>query len=238
VSDIFQEVEEEVRRERYEQLWKEYGDYIIAAAAFVVIAAAGWQLWRYYEQRQQLEASAQYTVALQLLNSGQTPAAAESFGKIASDGPSGYAKIARMQEAGALLASGRTDDGLKIYREVASSSDAVLADVARIRIAWATIDTSTRAQIEQQLASMTDVNNPWNPMAREVLAYSDFRDGDIAKAQTEYKNLAGDKNAPQALHQRAAAMATFLAAGGGRDYGTLPHPSPAPASPSQGTKSK
>lgn len=226
MSDIFQEVEEEVRRERYEQLWKEYGDYVIAAAAFLIIAVAGWQLWRTYEQRAQVRSSAEYNAAMQLAQSGQTPAAAQAFGKLASEAPSGYAKVARLEEAGALLASGRTADAVKLYNEVASGNDQLLADVARIRLAWATVDSSTRGQLQTQLATLLDPSNAWSPMAREILAYSDFRDGATAQALAEYKRLAADKNAPQALHERAAAMVTFLAAGGGRDYGTLPRPAP------------
>jgi hypothetical protein len=231
VSDIFHEVEEEVRRERYEQLWKEYGDYIVAGAAFVIIAVAGWQLWRTYEQRAQARASVEYSAAMQLLQTGQSPAAAQAFGKLASDAPGGYAKVSRLQEAGALLAAGRTDDAIKLYNEVASGSDEILGDVARIRLAWATVDSSTRAQLQTQLATLTDASNAWNPMAREILAYSDFRDGATAQALAEYKRLALDKNAPQALHERAAAMSNFLAAGGGRDYGTLPHPAPPKPAP-------
>ena len=33
MTDIFHEVEEEVRRERFEKIWKKYGDYAIAAVA-------------------------------------------------------------------------------------------------------------------------------------------------------------------------------------------------------------
>ena len=241
MSDIFQEVEEEVRRERYEQLWKEYGDYIIAAAAFLIIAVAGLQLWRTYEQREQVKASAQYSAALQLMQSGQSPAAAQAFGKIAADAPGGYAKIARLQEAGALLAAGRTADAIKLYTEVEGGNDEMLSNLARIRLAWATIDSSTREQLQTQLASLTDPGNAWNPMAREILAYSDYRDGATAQALSEYKRLAADKNAPQVLHERATAMTTFLTAGGGRDYGTIPAPAaPTPSADTapQGTQPK
>jgi hypothetical protein len=242
VSDIFHEVEEEVRRERYEQLWKEYGDYVIAAAAFLIIAVAGWQLWHTYEQRAQVRASAEYNAALQLLQSGQSPAAAQAFGKLASDAPSGYAKVARLQEAGSLLAAGRTADAIKLYNEVAAGNDELLAGVARLRLAWATIDSSTREQLQSQLGTLTDPGNPWNPMAREILAYSDMRDGATAKAQAEYKSLAADKNAPQSVHERASAMTNFLAAGGARDYGTIPRPAPhaapAPDTTPQGTQPK
>ncbi|HEY5338005.1 MAG TPA: tetratricopeptide repeat protein, partial [Rhizomicrobium sp.] len=203
MSDIFHEVEEEVRRERYEKLWKEYGDYIIAAVAFVVIAAAGFQLWRYYEQRQQMRASAEYSLAQQLLDSGQSPAAAEAFGKLASDAPGGYAQVARLQEAGALAMSGRINDAVKVYKEIAAGSgDPMLAAVARIRAAWITVDDTPRSDVAALLAPLTDPANAWNPLAREVLAYADFHSGANKQALAEYKSLATDKNAPTSLHER------------------------------------
>jgi hypothetical protein len=238
VSDIFHEVEEEVRRERYEQLWKEYGDYVVAAGAFLIIAVAGWQLWQAYEQRAQARASVEYGAAVQLLQTGQAPAAAEAFGKLASDAPGGYAKVSRLQEAGALLAAGRTADAIKLYNEVMSGNDEILAGVARIRLAWVTVDSSSKTELQSLLAPLTASDNAWNPMAREILAYSDFRDGAIAQALAEYKRLAADKNAPQALHERATAMANFLGAGGGRNYGTLPHPAPTTDKTPQGTQPK
>lgn len=229
MTDIFHEIEEEVRRERYEKLWKEYGDYVIAAGAFLVIAAAGWQLWRYYEQRERLRASDEYAAAAQVLESGQSAAAAEAFGKLADSAPSGYAQVSRLQEAGALLASGRTDDALKLYKEIASGRDEILGGVARIRGAWAIADTGSRSDIEAMLGPLTDPSNAWNLMAREVLAYSDYRSGQIKRALAEYKSLSTDRKAPTALHERAAAMAVFLGAGGGVNYGTVPPPTPKPA---------
>ncbi|MBS0273348.1 MAG: tetratricopeptide repeat protein [Proteobacteria bacterium] len=247
MTDIFHEVEEEVRRERWEKLWKEYGDYIIAAAALLVIAAAGWQVWRYYEHREQVRSSAEYMAAQQLLDSGQTPAAAEAFGKIAASAPHGYAEISRLQEAGALQSAGRTADAVKLYTEIMANGDDILASVARLRVAWATADTSSRADLEKLLAPLTGATSVWDPMAREILAYSDFHYGKTAEALAAYKKLAAEKNLPESLHQRSAAMATYLAAGAGQNFGTVPPP-PAPkaiapaqtpaAAPTQGSQKK
>ena len=44
MTDIFREVEEDVRRERVEKLWKAYGNYLIAA---LVLLFAGMAIyWR------------------------------------------------------------------------------------------------------------------------------------------------------------------------------------------------
>ena len=89
MSDIFREVEEDVRRERFEQLWKQYGDYVIALVALLVIGVAGFQLWRVYEQRERNKAAVEFSAALQLLENNQPRGAAEIFAALAKSAPGG-----------------------------------------------------------------------------------------------------------------------------------------------------
>ena len=42
-DNFLREVEEEIRRERFERLWKEYGTYFIAGAALIVIGVLGYK---------------------------------------------------------------------------------------------------------------------------------------------------------------------------------------------------
>ena len=41
VGDLFREIEEELRQERFEKLWRSYGRYVIGAAVAVVVAVGG-----------------------------------------------------------------------------------------------------------------------------------------------------------------------------------------------------
>jgi hypothetical protein len=229
VSDIFREVEEEVRRERFEKLWKEYGDYIIAAACLIVIGAAGFQLWRTYDQRQRVEASDRYAAAEQMLESGETAQAADAFGRLADSAPGGYKTLTRLQHADALMASGERGDALNLYKQIAAGDDDMLGAVARIHAAWAIADFAPRADLISTLGPLNDSASAWRPMADEVLAYWDYRSGAVKAAEAGYDAIANDTDAPVPLRQRAKVMATFLKAGGDRDYGTVPAPPPQPA---------
>ena len=233
MSDIFREVEEEVRRERFAQLWKKYGDYVIAVAALIIIAVAGFELWRIYEQRQALKASVTFSVAQQMLEQGQTKSAALTFSKLADSAPGGYSQIAMLNKANALYASGSVSEAVNIYKEVAAKGNALLAPVARIRAAWATVDTTPRADVQSLLQPLLDPSNAWHPMAREILAYADYRNGDFEKARSEFSAIANDANAPGAVRGRSKAMATFITAGGSANFGSVPVE---PPTPPQGAK--
>jgi len=43
VADIFQEVDEEVRREQLQKLWQRYGHFAIAGCILIVVAVGGWR---------------------------------------------------------------------------------------------------------------------------------------------------------------------------------------------------
>ncbi len=64
--DIFDEVEEELRAERAQQLLKRYSGLIIAAALVIIGAAAGWQGWRWYQARQDAAAASEFLTAMTL----------------------------------------------------------------------------------------------------------------------------------------------------------------------------
>jgi hypothetical protein len=232
VSDIFREVEEDVRRERLEKLWKQYGDYIIAGLAVIVVGVAGYKLWQHYQAVQIAKASIAYSTAVQLNNSGRSAEAAQAFAKIAKEAPSGYAATAKLAEADALLADGKAADAVALYKTIAEKDHTELGNVARIRAAWALADSTSKSNLQTLLAPLANPKSSWRFMAREILAYCDFRDGAMKAAQREYDGLAAESEAPVTLRQRANAMAALIRAGGGADYGTVPPPpKPADASP-------
>src|SRR5262249_62434193 len=97
VSDIFREVDEEVRRERLEQLWKRYGNYIIALALVVLAGVGGWRGYIYWQERKAAEAGAAYEAASVLADEGKHQEAEQAFAKLATDGNAGYRALARFR---------------------------------------------------------------------------------------------------------------------------------------------
>jgi len=228
LSDIFQEVEEDVRRERYEQLWKKYGNYIMAAVAVLVLAVAGFQAWRNYDLQQRQKISDRYGEAAQLAEAGNATKAETDFAALAKDAPSGYAMLAKFHLAGAYLAQGKRDQAVALLRELTASSDPLVSSTARLRLAWTMADASPKAEIAVLLQPLTAQDNPWRFAAAEVLAYVDLKDGARNQAQAAYDRLAQETTAPQTLRQRAAGIAEFLKANPDRGAIAAP-PSPAPS---------
>lgn len=225
MTDIFREVEEEVRRERLEKLWKKYGDFVIAGVAVVMLSVAGYELWQRHETSVRETASAQFNAALKL--AGNDPAAAiQKFDYLAKTAPTGYATLAKFLEADTLLATGDRNKAIELYRSLGSGDDGLISAAARLRAAWSIVDLAPRDTVAALVDPLS--HSSWRYLVNEVLAYSDYRAGLYVRAEIEYNALVGDPQIPATLHARAKSMVQLIRAGGLRDYGTVPKPEGAP----------
>src|SRR3954466_12485457 len=99
MSDIFREVDEEVRRDQAAQIWSRYQNLFIGLAVLVVAATAGWRFYDHYRTRQAEDAGAKYQAALALARDGKTAEAEGAFEQIAKSGPKGYPTPAGLRPA-------------------------------------------------------------------------------------------------------------------------------------------
>jgi len=219
VSDIFREVEEDVRRERFEKLWKAYGNYAIVAVVLLFAGIGGWLKWEQYETKERQKVSDAFIAAQRITN---PQSAASAFADLARTAPKGYAQVARLSQAGAMLTSGQRDGAIDLYKQIAKDDSGLIGAVARLRAGWALAETASRTELVELLKPLDQPGNAWRLNAREVLAYADYRAMDTKSALTKYAELAADPESPQGLRSRAQAMAAFLKNGGAVNYGTVP----------------
>jgi hypothetical protein len=212
VSDIFREIDEELRRDNLLKLWSRYRRYIIGIAVFALVVAGGIVAWRDHQLSERRAQSARYAGALALARDGKEADAVKVFAAIAHEG-GGYAILASFQEAALLAKSGDREAAAAAYDRIAAASDldpnfrglAVLLSAAQ-RMPEADPHTTI-----DRLEPLTASGNPWRSSALELTALARLQSGDKSGALALFKSLADDLAAPQNLRARAAEMAVALA---------------------------
>jgi len=192
VSDndpIFAEIDEEVRWERYKQLWDQYGTYAIAVAFLIVLGIGGWRGYQWWELRKAAEAGAAFEAAAVLAEQDKHADAEAAFAKIATNAPSGYRVLARLREA-ASLAQRDPKAAVKIYEEVATDSSAgqVLQDLANLRAGMVLADTDSYEALRARLEPLTTAARTFRHTAREMLAFAAWR-GNNSEAVRHWVDL-------------------------------------------------
>src|SRR6516225_4706535 len=122
VSDIFREIDEELRRDNLLKLWSRYGRYVVALAVLVLMVAGGIVAWRDHQLSERRAQSARYASALSLAREGKEAEAAKVFGAISQE-RGGYALLASFEEAELLAKSGDRKGAVVAYDRIASAGD-------------------------------------------------------------------------------------------------------------------
>lgn len=213
MSDIFREVEEDVRREQLKKLWDRYGILVIGVALLIVLATAGYRGWEWYSARQAASRGAEFYEAMQLQRAGQTAEAQAAFNEIAARG-GGFATLARLSAAASRVEAGDLAGAVSEYDAVANGAgvEQGLKDVARIRAGYVLLDENDRAGVEQRVAALADDGGPWRNSARELLGLAAYQDGDLEEATRRFDEILADSDTPRDMRTRAQLMVTLLAA--------------------------
>ncbi len=217
MTDIFDEVGEDLRRDRLNRLWKNYGGVIIGLAVLVVLGTAVWRGWVYYSEQQAAAAGDLYSAAIAKASEGDANAAAESLLAFSSDAPKGYAVLARFRAASAKAAAGETDTAVAAFDALAKDAAVPqeMRDLAAIRAAMIAVDTEDLAAVKARLAAFDSDISPWRFSARELIALAAVKAQAWDDARAMLDKLKADPSAPQDVASRTGILAGVVRAAAG-----------------------
>jgi hypothetical protein len=211
VSELFDEVDEEVRRDQLKKLWDQYSLYIIAVALLIIAAVGGWRSYEYLEAKKAAEAGDAFNKAVELSEQNKHTEAEAAFTDLAARAPSGYRMLARFRAAAEAVnrdpkAAAKMFDDIAADRGVGTEQQAI----ARIRAGGLVLDTASYSEMLQRLQGDTAPEATFRHAARELLALSAFRANDASAARQWLDMISLDGETPPSLRSRAEALQALL----------------------------
>lgn len=214
MSDIFREVDEELRTEKAQRIWKRFGPFIIGAALLVVAGTAGYSLWQRMQATQQQERTAVLGRVVETATATQAPSAEEldRLNAAVAELRGDHATLGRLYQADALARAGRVEEAVAAYQAIAGTpGDTLLRDLAALKAILHQIDSGDPAQLQGQLAPLAAPGSPYRWSAQELLGLLALRTGDTARAGTIFQELSADAGAPAGIRARATELAALHA---------------------------
>jgi hypothetical protein len=211
VADIFKEVDEELRRDRAEELWRKYRVPVIGFIVTVAIGVGAWEVWKRVDQSNRLGASESFAAALEQIEIGQEAAALNQLAELES-GSTTYADLAAFKRAELLAEQGQSAEAIEIWDRLAKESDLAngLAEAALIFSVMHQAETGDASVLTARLAPLIGEDRPYRHTAMELQATLALRQGNHGQARDLYQQIADDPEAPSGLRTRATQMLALL----------------------------
>ncbi len=206
MADIFDEIDEELKKDKAQQLWARYGKFFIVAVVAVILGVGSAQGYKALKAKRAEAAANAYQFAI-----GSDDVAASLTQAMASL-TEGYQMLAQFRLAAAKTAEGDNDGAVADYMTlVKNKAIKPLYQQAALLLAVMNAPEGTDPkQSQEQLAVLISAPGPWQGLALEQSAALDLEKNDSDAALKKFESILGIPEISPELRQRASQMVTII----------------------------
>ena len=214
MTDLFEEVEEQLRSDRYRRFARKVMPWLFGAAAAALLATLGYWGYSSYRDSQTSKASDKYAEAITAFTGNDRARAKTLWTTVSQSDGGAYKSLSLMHLAALALEDKKPQDAVRLFDEAAKAApDALIGDAARLKSAFALLDTAPLKELEGRLKPLMEEGHPYRVQAREALAFAKLNAGDMAGARGDFVVLSQLLDAPQGAQARAQAAIGLIDSG-------------------------
>lgn len=215
-DSFIREVDEELRSDQMQNIWKKFKWVIIGIAVSIVVATAGYNYWRSYTQGIAGASGDKFLEAVELSQGGKHDEAIAVLEDLGATGSGEYPALARIRLAAELGNKGDTEKAVEAFDAIVAdnSFDETLRRVARLRAGLILVDTGSYEDVQERLEAIAGDGNSFRHSAREGLGLSAFKHGNKEEAYRWMSSIVLDIEAPGGIRTRANVILELLAGEG------------------------
>lgn len=209
---LFQEINEELKKEKLANFWKKYGLLaIIMIIAGLTFAVSYESIVAWRNKRAQSWANT-YAYAYNLQYQGEYDKSISVFRDMAEKNDGIYRDLARLQAANILFMQNKNADAEKELQAFINDEDSNknLRDMAVIKLASYKLDEAPAGEINSLLDPLIAEDGKWVNSARELKAMLAIREHKLEEAKSLYEQLLGSPTLQANFKNRVQDMLTVL----------------------------
>ena len=221
-DEFLEEVEQDIRQERFQKIWNKHGKTIIAIVVAILALTAGLMVWNNHQYKQSIVFSEKLVGAQNLIAQNKIPEALGVLGSLSKESHTGYSVLAQFSRA-SIFAKDGPQQSIKTAKEIYESiskdhgTNKYLRDLATFFLVNLEIDQMTETPDEadikknlDRLDTLTDAENPWHTVAKELKGLLLYKQNKFTEASEIFITLVQDPKSPNELRMRAQLMSQVL----------------------------
>lgn len=205
MTDIFDEVGEDLRRDQLKRMWQRYSGFVYGGALLIVLGTGAYEGYSAWTTNRANTAGDAFAAVMASAKASDHLGLATALSTYQSDAPSQYALLARFRAASEHAAAGETDNALAVFEAIAKDKGVPqqFRDLASIRAALIAVDRETLDQIKDRVSAYSNDISPWRFSAREAIALAAAKAENWKEVSAAARKLIDDPGVPGDVRSRA-----------------------------------
>lgn len=215
-DQFIREVNQEMRQDRMEGLWKKYKWVIMGVAVLIVVVTAASRGWESYSASQSAASGDKFMAAIALSNDGKHDEAIKNLEELSTSGSGQYPALAQLRIASEVAKRGDVSEAVAAFDKIAadSSFNSTLQSVAQLRAGLLLVDSGSMEDVTKRLGDLAEGGEPFRHSAREGLGLAAWKANKLPDAYKWFQAILDDAQSTAGTRSRADVMLKLLAGKG------------------------
>ena len=213
MSDVFQEVDEELREEKYKSIWRKFRYYVIGGLILFILGIATNAFWKDYNLKEINDRSEKFFTAIEMAQEDKVNAITllEKFANQEERNSEYNALIARFTEAAIRRSEKDFNGALLIYQSLEDNNISnFYEDYAKLSSVEMLIALNNKKDAKLILDDLISNTSDLKYIAMEYMGYLEIDEGNFSKARTIFTNIADDALSSVNMKNRSREVLSIL----------------------------
>ena len=204
MTNIFNEVDEDIRKERYQNLWSKYGKYIIG---FLVLIVTIFSLTQYLQSKNTSDNKKildTYFTAIESIEKKQLDLVDQNLKIVYNEKNKTLAAVSSIKLSQVYLEDNQKNQALSLLKDTYSNNslDSIYRELALYKYIMINFENIEVSNIENMISLIEKNNSEFNLYFQEMIGIKHLTLGNTKKANSIFTNLSLDENTPFDLRMR------------------------------------
>tara|TARA_Y100000590_G_scaffold348397_2_gene399416 strand:+ start:25396 stop:26040 length:645 start_codon:yes stop_codon:yes gene_type:complete len=207
MSNLFNEIEEDLKKDKLKGLWNAYKNKLIAAVVIISGILVSSEAYKYWDTTRTENAGVLFMELIEQTEEDKFEEFENSFdqaqGKITKE----YKDYALLLRADNYLSQGLVKQAEDIYSQLIDKTNKnFIKDLALLNLSYIKVDSFSFNEMELMLQPISSEDNPLYLFALEVLALSCYKNNLYEKGSEYIQIMFENKNITSGMYDRAQMM--------------------------------
>ena len=189
MSNLFNEIDDDLRQDRLKSIWASYKNSIFAAVIVISLILIGSESYQYLSKSKAEKSGLLFSQIIESIGDDNHELASDFIDELLESGSSDYKTYALLLRSENLISQDKLTEAKETYIDlIKKAENSLIRDVAKLKLSYLNVDSSSFDEIEEELSIILEDDSPLSLFAYEVLAMSAYKHG-LYQRGTEYLNI-------------------------------------------------
>jgi hypothetical protein len=210
MSNLFNEIDEDLRQDKLKTLWNKYRAAVFTFVIVIALGLTSSEFYQYWSTSKEKNSGLIFSEIIDNIIQGDIQLAQDNIDKLSNEGTKNYKSYALVLKSDLLLSQGNLIEVEKIYDEIIdTTNNSLLKNLAILKLSYIKVDNYSFDQMNQELGDLLG-DKTLGLFAHEILAMSAYRNEVYDKGIASLEIILSDERTTNSMFDRAQMMLKVL----------------------------